>query len=540
MAAFVDCTKYTKEQDAQDKALQNLTKKSEEQDKSIKALGDREIIHDNTLTGGGIDKSNPLSVAVSTKLGNAVKTGEAAGGSGMFVKDLQPEVDVLKKALSDTNNRLSSDIVNRIKDLNNQLNNVKAVEVALVQAKAAGNYQHIKDVEAQLAAAKHDKDLANKNLADAIEALRQQGLTDAQIRQIISDSIVKAGGTGRYITNITVNQETGDVTYTYSDGTKVTGKLYEFQGVVVDNKTIGGDGASRELHVKISKANGNSLLALDDGLYYGSSRNIFLYVDNVGGDDNNVGTRGKPLKTLNKALERSREVLGGFAYIFLHEEQTHIYKFDSIFNVENYLAIKTYGSKYDEINTEYRKESPMQGSWIPELTDEFKAIMPKLVFIPGLKTSYRGVVGDFTTAFRLIGKNVTLTGIGLSFRSTIGDVPNGQWRSLFYGEGRLNVYSCYIDNSNSGRTWTLASDHDGSLSVDAIAVELATKPSGMTGTIFHIATRMEITFKAENNTYMANNTHISPSTNISDMLDSVYGKGENSAYIGNFSTNVKL
>ena len=265
MAAFVDCTKYTKEQDVQDKALQNLAKKNEEQDKSIKALEDRKIVHDNTLTGGGIDKSDPLSVAVSTKPGNAVKTGEDAGGAGVFVKDLQPEVDALEKALSDTNNRLSGDLTNSIKDLNNRLNNLKAIEVALAQAKADGNYQRIKDLEAQLAAAKQAEDLANKNLADAIDALRQQGLTDDQIRQIIADSIAKAGGTGRYVTGITVNQATGDVTYTYSDGTKVTGKLHEFQGVVVDNKTIGGKGTSEALHAKLSKSRGNMQRQNADG-----------------------------------------------------------------------------------------------------------------------------------------------------------------------------------------------------------------------------------------------------------------------------------
>lgn len=345
MAAFVDCTKYTKEQDAQDKALQNLVEKNEEQDKSIKALEDRKIVHDNTLTGGGIDKSDPLSVAVSTKPGNAVKTGEAAGGDGVFVKDLQPEVDALEKALSDTNDRLSGDITNSVKDLNNRLNNLKAIEVALAQAKADGNYQRIKDLEAQLAAAKQAEDLANKNLADAIESLRQQGLTDDQIRKIIADSIANAGGTGRYVTGITVNQATGDVTYTYSDGTTVTGKLHEFQGVVVDNKTIGGNGTSEALRTKISSASGNQLRVLDDGLYIGESTVMSLHVSNDG-DDSFVGTREKPLRTIQAAVERTNG-FGGIAYIHLHENhQFEWVDYDNSFVRYRFVA---YGPTIDSV-----------------------------------------------------------------------------------------------------------------------------------------------------------------------------------------------
>lgn len=318
MAAFVDCTKYTNEQKSQDQALENLAKKNEEQDKNIKALEDRKIVHDNTLTGGGIKAEDPLSVAVSTKPGNAVKTGKDADGNGVFVKDLQPEVDALKEALSDTTNRLSGDLTNSIKDLNNRLNNLKAIEVALAQAKADGNYRRIKDLEAQLAAAKQAENLTNKNLADAIDALRQQGLTDDQIRQIIADSIAKAGGTGRYVTGITVNQATGDVIYTYSDGTKVTGKLHEFQGVVVDNKTIGGNGTSEALHVKVSGKSDNQISVVEDGIYVGkeSDKDVrVLYVSSTSGDDSNTGTIDKPLKTIDEALIRQPSDKSCFIYL---------------------------------------------------------------------------------------------------------------------------------------------------------------------------------------------------------------------------------
>lgn len=540
MAAFVDCAKYNKDKDAQHKALENLAKKDKELERDIESIDKRKIIHDSTLDGGGIDPSDPLTVVVSGKDGNAVKTGDGAGEKGLYVKDLEPDVENLKKAVDDTNNRLAGDLSGRIRELNDKLNSLKALEVALAQAKADGNYQKIKDLEAKLAAAKQAEDLANSNLADAIDELRRQGLSDDKISQIIADSIAKAGGSGRYITGITVDQATGNVTYTYSDGTKITGKLNDFKGVVVDNITIGGNGTSEALHIKLSRAPGNSLQVIDGGLYSGEDRQISLFVDSVNGDDSNVGTRSKPLRTFNKALARSTEATGGKATIYLHEEQTHQYQYAGKFAINNNLGVKTYGPKYDAIYAEYYKNTATQGGWWPEFTDEHKAIMPKLVFIPNKTFEFRQKVGDYTTAFEVRNKIVTLTGISISYQKVIGDVPNTQWRSLFYGHGRLQVHACRIDNSNAGLTWALASDHDGSLSVDSLANVIAKTPSGIDGTIFYISLRMEITFKAENSTYTSNNTHTSPSTSVEDMLKTVYGAGEKSAYIGNFVTNVKL
>lgn len=390
MAAFVDCTKYTSEQNAQDQALENLAKKNEEQDKDIKALEDRKIVHDSTLTGGGIKAEDPLSVAVSTKPGNAVKTGKDADGNGVFVKDLQPEVDALEKALTDMNSRLSGDLTNSIKDLNNRLNNLKAIEVALAQAKADGNYQRIKDLEAQLAAAKQAEDLANKNLADAIDALRQQGLTDDQIRQIIADSIAKAGGTGRYVTGITVNQATGDVTYTYSDGTKVTGKLHDFQGVVVDNKTIGGNGTSEALHVKLSKSSGNLIRQNEDGLYMGqAATRPILYVDALNGDDSNVGTREKPLKTLRYAL--STGLAGESQTIYIMEGQEHI--LDANAGVVGILNRRVYINPYGPFKDSKGPQVAWNGFLINDAYVRQSGVEPIIVF-KGVKPTYYNAVGD--------------------------------------------------------------------------------------------------------------------------------------------------
>lgn len=416
MAAFVDCTKYTNEQNAQDQALENLAKKNEEQDKNIKALEDRKIVHDNTLTGGGTKAEDPLSVAVSTKPGNAVKTGKDADGNGVFVKDLQPEVDALEKALTDMNSRLSGDLTNSIKDLNNRLNNLKAIEVALAQAKADGNYQRIKDLEAQLAAAKQAEDLANKNLADAIDALRQQGLTDDQIRQIIADSIAKAGGTGRYVTGITVNQATGDVTYTYSDGTKVTGKLHDFQGVVTDNKTIGGNGTSEALHVKVSGKSGNQISVTEDGIYVGkeADKNVrVLYVSSSSGDDSNVGTIDKPLKTIDEALIRQPNDKSCFIYLMAGD----VFNLTRSKSIYADLTISIYGD--DKLNA----PGPLTGerySWNGLIRSDINK--PYLTSTPSYASDVRRTNIPGINPFN--GANLSFKGIKLDMSQLRSDLVN--------------------------------------------------------------------------------------------------------------------
>lgn len=309
MAGFVDCTKYNKEQQEQDTRIENLEK--------------RETVHDETLKGGGIDKESPLGLKKSDEKDNAIKTDE----KGVYVKDLEPQVEKLEEALKNKYDRLGNDLEARIRELNGRLNALKDIEVALAAAKAEGNYNKIKELEARLQAAKEAQQTGDKGLAEAIEALRKQGLTDEQIRKIIDDAVAKAGGTGRYITRIETNQNDGTVTYYYSDGTSATGKLANFGGVVADQRSIVGNGNDQALTVQLSKLGGNQLKKLDDGLYFGYQarpEDANLYVSSVSGNDANTGTRDKPLRTVHAALNRIAEVgLNGGYNIFLKCGEDH-------------------------------------------------------------------------------------------------------------------------------------------------------------------------------------------------------------------------
>ena len=309
MAGFVDCTKYNKEQQEQDTRIENLEK--------------REIVHDETLKGGGIDEKSPLGLNASDEKDNAIKVDK----KGVYVKDLEPQVEKLEEALKNKYDRLGNDLEARIRELNAKLNNLKDIEVALAAAKAEGNYNKIKELEARLQAAKEAQQTGDKGLAEAIEALRKQGLTDEQIRKIIEDAIAKAGGTGRYITRIETNQNDGTVTYYYSDGTSATGKLANFGGVVADQRTIVGNGHDQALAVQLSRNGGNQIKKLDDGLYFGYQvrpEDANLYVSSVSGNDANTGTRDKPLRTVHAALNRISELgLNGGYNIYLKCGEDH-------------------------------------------------------------------------------------------------------------------------------------------------------------------------------------------------------------------------
>lgn len=338
MAGFVDCTKYSKEQ--------------EEQDKRIESLEKRENVHDDTLKGSGIDEKSPLGLNTSNEKDNAIKVDK----NGVYVKDLEPQVEKLEEALKNKYERLGNDLEARIRDLNGKLNSLKDIEVALNAARTEGNYNKIKELEARLQAAKEAQQTGDKGLAEAIEALRKQGLSDEEIRKIIADAIAKAGGTGRYITRIETNQNDGTVTYYYSDGTSATGKLANFIGVVVDNKTVSGNGNDRALAVKVSKQDGNMLEIRDDGIYYGQTAKADLsnlYVSNDG-DDNNIGTREKPLRTIQAAVERTENQQVLYS-IHLHENQ----EFDWVYAERGNASyiFKAYGDLIDSQYPDYTSKN---------------------------------------------------------------------------------------------------------------------------------------------------------------------------------------
>ena len=381
MAGFVDCTKYNKEQQEQDTRIENLEK--------------REIVHDETLKGGGIDEKSPLGLNTSTEKDNAIKSDK----NGVYVKDLEPQVEKLEEALKNKYDRLGNDLEARIRELNGRLNALKDIEVALAAAKAEGNYRKIKDLEAKLQSAKEAQQTGDKGLAEAIEALRKQGLTDEQIRKIIDDAVAKAGGTGRYITRIETNQNDGTVTYYYSDGTSATGKLTNFGGAVADQRTIVGNGHDKALAVKISARSDNKLQVGDDGLYVSDQNNYTFYVSSSMGNDDNVGTRNKPLATITEGFARIKD--GDKVLFKLYEDDAHDWKKSLMTRDDIQFVIEPYGPVTDNVIKEnttntanWARSKELKKPTLRLILDELKygqvvgsiqAVFSKLCYINGIK-----------------------------------------------------------------------------------------------------------------------------------------------------------
>ena len=436
MAGFVDCGKYNKDQEqlALEQAAQDEKLKSH--DKKLDELDKREIVHDTTLEGGGIDSKDPLKVAASTKAGNAIKTGEEAGGAGVYVKDLEPQVNALEKALQDTKNRLGNDLEARLRDLNGKLNNLKDVEVALAAAKAEGNYNKIKELEAHLQAAKEAQQAGDKGLADAIEALRKQGLTDAEIQKIIADAIAKAGGTGRYITRIEPNQNDGTVTYYYSDGTHASGKLANFGGVTADNVTITGNGNDKALRVQLSKQGGNMLEIRDDGIYYGQTAKADLsnlYVANHG-DDNNIGTREKPLRTIQAAIDRTEDQSVQYT-IHLHEN----HEFDWVYGYKgnaSYLFC-AYG---DTIDSLYPAWTPKNAYYRGYVAKDY----PRPVINVRVQHRHERIMRMYLTAEGVIFRGLKINIWG-KFEGQDNKDISGSFTGIADCKSRVTVHGCVVE-----------------------------------------------------------------------------------------------
>lgn len=428
MAGFVDCTKYNKEQQEQDTRIENLEK--------------RGIVHDDTLKGDGIDEKKPLGLNTSAEKDNAIKTDK----NGVYVKDLGPQVEKLEEALKNKYDRLGNDLEARIRELNGKLNNLKDIEVALAAAKAEGNYNKIKELEARLQAAKEAQQAGDKGLAEAIEALRKQGLSDDEIRKIIADAIARAGGAGRYITRIDTNQNDGTVTYYYNDGTSVTGKLANLGGVVADQVTIGGNGHDKALAVKISKLPDNKLRVVDDGIYLGEMAvQPFLYVTRNGNDEN-TGTRENPMRTLQGALNRIPDNYTGHFEIFLKENEE--FEIVDLHFKSCYLILQAYG---DLVDSKYPTATPNAAYYRGYLAKNY----PRPIINVRVRRddANNRVVRDSITSENII----ELRGIRVNLFSKVENDDarlDGNFTGVFSSDVRVMLLGCILDQKTNAVTLT--------------------------------------------------------------------------------------
>ena len=225
------------------------------------------------------------------------------------------------------------------------ISNLEAAQKAYVDEKAKeaevlarGSYAEIKAYQENLEAlkqqvSKHENDLGNQ--ADQLKAL---GLTDEEILALIQAGMNKANP--NYITRI--DSVDGGVKVTYANGTTA---ILSGNAVAVDGKSIVGNGKDTVLSVQLSKNSDNKLQLVNDGLYLGDSViQPYLYVVSTG-DDANIGTREKPMRTLKAALERIPDGYTGEFNIYLKENEE--FEIGGMYFKSCRLVIQAYGDLVD-------------------------------------------------------------------------------------------------------------------------------------------------------------------------------------------------
>lgn len=114
------------------------------------------------------------------------------------------------------------------------------------------------------------------------------------------------------------------------------------------------DKINKKQFMTLSKDKGNLLELRNDGMYYGiqAPPNLSnLYVDAIGGDDNNPGTRERPFKTLDKALWVTPSALSNtiwLKYIPLEKDADVCYYLSTRYDLKAHRVINVYDDPYHE------------------------------------------------------------------------------------------------------------------------------------------------------------------------------------------------
>lgn len=228
---------------------------------------------------------------------------------------------------------------------NKAIRNLEAAQKAYVDEKAReaevmarGNYAEIKAYKENLdklrqQVGRHENDLGNQ--ANQLKAL---GLTDEEILALIQAGMNKTNP--NYITRIEPVE--GGVKVTYANGTSA---ILGGNSVATDGKSIVGNGKDKVLSVGLSKRSDNKIKLVEDGLYVGNQDTQFSYfVSSVSGDDANIGTREKPMRTIQATLDRIGDTTATY-YIHLHENEEFDWVNSSLPSAK--LIFKAYGNTVD-------------------------------------------------------------------------------------------------------------------------------------------------------------------------------------------------
>ncbi|MBF0785767.1 hypothetical protein E4T80_09880 [Muribacter muris] len=302
---------------------------------------------------------------------------------------------------------------------------LKALQDALLakaQADKEGNYRRIKELEAQIDGLQGDLIAGKNDLSEALLKLKGSGVSDEVFNTIVAKVLANANTRpGKQVKAMTANPD-GSVTITYTDGS--TENIRD-SVVATDQKTIVGNGGSALLKVKVSPAADNLLKVTDEGLAVTQKAKYpSLFVDYENGSDENIGTRAKPLKTIQEAL--SRNDANTIVSIYLKEEVEHIVdrsKEEIVFKTGT-IRVYPYGEKIDRsLNEDPRV---VDAQWARRYAVEEKR-SAKIVFkgikpfkFPHQEMSGRPQVNLYDKSVIFIGDNTNVVFDGIHFVDDLG------------------------------------------------------------------------------------------------------------------------
>ena len=196
----------------------------------------------------------------------------------------------------------------------------------------------------------------------------------------------------------------------------------------------------------ISADAGNLLSCRADGLYYGTAAPadvVNQYVDPIKGDDNNVGTRLSPLRTIKRAIDRLPSNTSG-NNIHLEESAVHIWysSWNRVADVG--IIFRTYGPNTDNAKLLWTAQGTPSWAWhgwefAPRATINFVA--DNTWFVDPTKKYGQCIQGNSYT-------NVIFYGIRLVNGGSTGTLQttNVQWNGVFTGNNSYFEYTdCIIE-----------------------------------------------------------------------------------------------
>lgn len=302
----------------------------------------RDLVKDGS--GLQVDREGYVSIKSADFIDNetleVLSTGKIAVAKEWLNKFLETLLTPLKnyiKRQKDVNADALDKAIRDLEAAQKAYVNEKAREAEVL---ARGNYAEIQTYKDKLdklnqQVGKHENDLGNQ-----ANQLRALGLTDEEILALIQAGMNKANP--NYITKIEPVKE--GVKVTYANGTT---SILGGNSVAVDGKTIVGNGKDKVLSVQVSKNPDNKLRLVDDGLFINDQDNYVFYVSSSMGNDNNTGSREKPLATITEGFSRIKN--GDKVTFKLYEDDVHDWKKSLMKRDDVQFTIEPYGPVFNKV-----------------------------------------------------------------------------------------------------------------------------------------------------------------------------------------------